>query len=149
MSATSGTGEPRTISPSAAAASASGTASRTTSAPAPASARTWSSVAATSAVRVQVIDWTAIGAPPPMATPPIRTWRVGRRSPSVLELPSPCAAIVRVLTARRRRAGPSLLDPQLLVDDRLEGLEGLGAAQQPAVDEEGRRPGHARLVPRL
>jgi len=32
-------------------------------------------VARTSAVSVLVIDCTTIGAPPPMATPPTRTWR--------------------------------------------------------------------------
>jgi hypothetical protein len=32
-----------------------------------------------SAVSVLVIDWTTIGACPPTATPPMRTWRVARR----------------------------------------------------------------------
>src|SRR5512145_2503593 len=133
MSATSGTGLPRTIGARAAAASASGTASRTTSAPASASARTCASVASTSAVWVQVIDWTAIGAPPPIGIGPILTWRVVRRSPSEGALPTPRSPIV---TSRRAPRAPLPLDPQLLVDDRLEVLERLRAADQPAVDEE-------------
>src|SRR5512138_559267 len=133
MSATSGTGLPRTMGASAAAASASGTASRTTSAPASASARTCASVDATSAVCVQVIDWTAMGAPPPIGTAPMRTWRVWRRSPSAPVLPS----LAPIFASG---AAPQLLlEAELLVDDRLEVLERLRAADGPAVDEEGRR----------
>src|SRR5574341_539022 len=146
MSATSGTGLPRTMAASAAAASASGTASRTTSAPASASARTCASVAATSAVCVQVIDWTAIGASPPIGTGPMRTCRVRRRAPSEGDLSS-----TRALIAGTRAAAPPplLLDAQLLVDDRLEVLERLRPADEPPVDEEGRRPRDPRLLPRL
>src|SRR5512138_3549477 len=145
MSATSGTALPRTMAGRAAAASASGTASRTTSAPASASARTCASVAATSAVFVQVIDWTAMGAPPPIGTGPILTWRVRRRSPREVALPSARSPIV----PSGRPSAPLLPDAELLVDDRLEVLEGLGAADQPAVDEEGRRAADPRLLARL
>jgi hypothetical protein len=65
---------------SAAAASSSGTASRTRSAPASARARTCASVPSTSGVCVVVIDWTEMGAPPPISTAPTRTGRVRRRS---------------------------------------------------------------------
>ncbi len=73
MSATSGTGVARTSSGSAAASSRLGTATRTTSAPASASARICASVPAVSLVSVVVIDWTTMGAPPPMGTLPTRT----------------------------------------------------------------------------
>src|SRR5574341_480945 len=125
---------------------ASSAASRTTSAPASASARTCASVAATSAVFVQVIDWTAIGASPPIGTGPMRTCRVRRRAPSEGDLSS-----TRALIAGTRAAAPPplLLDAQLLVDDRLEVLERLRPADEPPVDEEGRRPRDPRLLPRL
>src|SRR5512138_2403390 len=162
MSATSGTGAPRTISGSAAAASASGTASRTTSAPASASARICASVAATSAVCVVVIDCTAIGAPPPIATAPTRICRVRRRSPRDALAPCPYPPIgvlgpkrfrrpALVLghgrRPRKRSSGRGLLAAlQLLVDDRLEGVERLGAGDEAAVDEEGGGSVHAHLV---
>ena len=44
------------------------TVTRTSSDPARARSRTWPVVAATSAVSVLVMDWTAMGAPPPMTT---------------------------------------------------------------------------------
>ena len=49
---------------------------RTNSEPASASALTCATVAATSAVSVLVIDWTTIGAPPPIAMPPTSVVRV-------------------------------------------------------------------------
>ena len=61
------------------AASSRSTVMRTSSEPARASAATWSTVAATSAVSVLVIDWTTIGAPPPTLTPPTITGTVSRR----------------------------------------------------------------------
>src|SRR5215470_3140916 len=77
----SGTVQPRAsrrsrIAGTAAAASAVFTVTRTSSEPASASARTWSTVAAMSAVSVLVIDCTTIGAAPPIATSPTRTVRV-------------------------------------------------------------------------
>lgn len=54
------------------AASMSGTAQRMMSQPRSASFRIWASVAAASWVFVLVMDWTAIGASPPIFTPP--TW---------------------------------------------------------------------------
>src|SRR6266851_7431494 len=73
MSAMTGSGEPLTISFSACAASRSGTAGRTISHPASFSSWIWRSVALTSPVSVLVIVWTAIGAAPPMTTPPTLT----------------------------------------------------------------------------
>ena len=67
------------ISGTAAAASALFTVTRTISEPARASSATCRTVAATSAVSVLVMDWTTIGAPPPIATCPTRTWRLARR----------------------------------------------------------------------
>src|SRR5690606_39633422 len=52
---------------------------RTSSDPARHSSAICFAVEATSAVSVLVIDCTTTGASPPTATPPIRTWRVGRR----------------------------------------------------------------------
>ena len=52
------------------AAAISGTATRMISQPACSSWWIWWTVASTSLVRVLVMDWTAIGAPPPTATPP-------------------------------------------------------------------------------
>ena len=49
------------------------------SAPASSSWRIWSIVAAASAVRVLVIDWTVIGASPPTSTLPTRILRLLRR----------------------------------------------------------------------
>src|SRR5205823_1315323 len=72
MSAITGTGESRTIFGRASASSPFGTATRTTSQPAEASAAICAVVASTSCVFVSVIDWTATGAPPPIATFP--TW---------------------------------------------------------------------------
>ena len=60
--------------------STSGQLTRTMSAPASSSWRTWSMVAAASAVRVLVIDCTAIGASPPTGTLPTMIWRDLRRS---------------------------------------------------------------------
>jgi hypothetical protein len=50
------------------------------SAPASAAARTCATVPATSVVRVFVIVWTLIGAPPPTGTFPTMIRREGRRS---------------------------------------------------------------------
>src|SRR5205807_8416132 len=73
MSAITGRGDPLTISFSASAASRSGTAGRTISQPDSLSAWIWRSVALTSRVSVLVMVWTAIGAAPPMTTPPTLT----------------------------------------------------------------------------
>ena len=70
MSAMIGTGEKRTILPSASASSVFGTATRTISQPALASAAICAVVAGTSCVFVVVIDWTTTGAPPPILTSP-------------------------------------------------------------------------------
>src|SRR3954471_2868375 len=59
----------------AAAASSRSTVMRTSSEPARASASTCRAVASASAVSVLVIDWTTIGAPPPMTTPSTATGR--------------------------------------------------------------------------
>src|SRR4051794_3461463 len=76
MSAMIGTGENRTIFPSASASSVFGTATRTISHPADASSAICAVVAGTSCVFVVVIDWTTTGAPPPIATPPTVIWRL-------------------------------------------------------------------------
>src|ERR1700746_2097739 len=73
MSAITGRGEPLTISFSASAASLSGTAGRTISQPDSLSSWIWRSVALTSRVSVLVMVWTAIGAAPPITTPPTLT----------------------------------------------------------------------------
>src|SRR5712691_3204085 len=73
MSAITGSGDPFTISLSASAASRSGTAGRTISQPASFSSWIWRSVALTSRVSVLVMVCTAIGAAPPMTTPPTLT----------------------------------------------------------------------------
>jgi hypothetical protein len=57
---------------------------RTSSEPARASASTCSAVASASAVSVLVIDWTTMGAPPPMRTSPTATWREPLRSSPVI-----------------------------------------------------------------
>ena len=63
----------------AAAASGRSTVMRTSSEPAAASSSTCSAVAPTSAVSVLVMDWTAMGAPPPMVAGPISTLTDSRR----------------------------------------------------------------------
>src|SRR5438105_5292675 len=73
MSAITGSGDPLTISFNASAASRSGTAGRTISQPESLSSWIWRSVALTSRVSVLVMVWTAIGAAPPMTTPPTLT----------------------------------------------------------------------------
>src|SRR5712692_11424320 len=73
MSAITGSGDPFTISLSASAASRSGTAGRTISQPTSLSSWIWRSVALTSRVSVLVIVCTAIGAAPPITTPPTFT----------------------------------------------------------------------------
>ena len=70
-----GSGESRTILPSASASSVFGTATRTISQPAEARAAICAVVASTSCVFVSVIDWTTTGAPPPIFTPPTLIWR--------------------------------------------------------------------------
>jgi hypothetical protein len=72
MSAMTGIGDSRTMRGSAAASSFFGTATRTISQPADARAAICAVVAVTSCVFVSVIDWTATGAPPPIATSPTR-----------------------------------------------------------------------------
>src|SRR5581483_11840949 len=81
MSAMIGTGDSRTIRPSASASSVFGTATRTISQPALARAAICSTVAGTSCVFVVVIDWTTTGAPPPIWTPPTVTERSLATSP--------------------------------------------------------------------
>src|SRR3982074_881335 len=73
MAAVTGKGEPLTISLRASAASRSGTAGRTISQPASFSSWIWRKVALTSRVSVLVIVCTAMGAAPPMTTPPTLT----------------------------------------------------------------------------
>src|SRR4051794_13981078 len=75
MSAMTGTGERRTMRPSASASSVFGTATRTISTPAETSSAICATVAGTSCVFVVVIDCTTTGAPPPIATPPTWIWR--------------------------------------------------------------------------
>ena len=70
MSATIGTVVSATIRANAAVEASSGQDMRTMSAPAASRARTWATVAATSAVGVLVIDCTVIGASPPTGTSP-------------------------------------------------------------------------------
>ena len=60
------------MAPTALAAAMSGTATRMIWQPAASSRRIWSTVAATSSVRVLVMDWMVTGAPPPTGTPPTR-----------------------------------------------------------------------------
>src|SRR4030088_3610118 len=73
MSAITGSGDPLTISFKASAASRSGTAGRTISQPASFSSWICRSVALTSRVSVLVMVCTAMGAAPPMTTPPTLT----------------------------------------------------------------------------
>src|SRR6185312_14358760 len=79
MSATIGTLAALVMAGMAAVDSTSGQETRTMSAPASSSWRTWSMVAAASAVSVLVIDCTLIGASPPTSTEPTRILRDGRR----------------------------------------------------------------------
>ena len=69
----------RTISGTACAAASLLTVTRTSSEPASCSARTWATVASTSAVSVLVMDWTTIGWAEPTLTPPTTTVGVRRR----------------------------------------------------------------------
>ena len=80
MSATMGTLDALTIWGRAAVEASSGHDTRTMSAPASSSWRTWSIVAAASAVSVLVMDWTLIGASPPTSTLPTRILRLFRRT---------------------------------------------------------------------
>src|SRR5512143_4093165 len=82
-----GTSTCATMSGTARAASSLLTVTRTSSEPASASARTCATVAATSAVSVLVIDWTTIGAPPPirtLATSALRVWCLEMRVGSLI-----------------------------------------------------------------
>ncbi len=79
MSATTGTVDLAAIAVSASASSQCGTATRTMSTPVATSDAICCSVALMSDVFVVVIDWTLMGAPPPIGTPPSVIWRVGRR----------------------------------------------------------------------
>jgi hypothetical protein len=78
------------ISPSASAASLSGTAKRTTSQPHFSNLLISAIVARLSRVSVFVMDWTTMGAPPPMGTPPTeirRVFRLGKfKSASILSI---------------------------------------------------------------
>src|SRR3954471_20040934 len=94
MSAMMGTGEKRTIFPSASASSVFGTATRTISQPAEASAAICAVVAGTSCVFVVVIDWTTTGAPPPILTPPTVTLSCLPIAASLARLPAGAAADV-------------------------------------------------------
>src|SRR5207247_3482261 len=49
----------------------------------------------------------------------------------------------RLMPSDRRTLRPPRRALQLVVDHLGEGLEGLGAADEAAIDEEGRRPGDA------
>src|SRR5262245_43633469 len=82
MSATTGTVDFAAIAVSASASSQCGTATRTTSTPAATSDAICCRVALTSDVLVVVIDWTRMGASPPIVPSPTRTCRVFRRSAS-------------------------------------------------------------------
>src|SRR6187401_893432 len=79
MSATTGTVDFAATATSASASSQWGTATRTMSTPDATSEAICCSVALMSAVFVVVIDWIETGALPPMATPPMWSWRVARR----------------------------------------------------------------------
>src|SRR5574342_643075 len=74
-----GTSTCATMSATACAAASLLTVTRTSSEPAACSARTWATVAATSAVSVLVIDWTTMGWAEPTGTAPTRTVEVWRR----------------------------------------------------------------------
>ena len=79
MSATSGTLAALAMVLNARVEPSSGHETRTISAPASSNWRIWSIVAAASAVRVLVMDWTVIGASPPTSTDPTRILRLVRR----------------------------------------------------------------------
>src|SRR5438552_7696218 len=80
MSATTGRMLRRTTSLSASPARRSGTATRAISQPASWRRSIWRIVASTSWVSVVHMDWTAIGAPSPIGTPPTHTRLLGRRT---------------------------------------------------------------------
>src|SRR6266542_5667368 len=84
MSATTGTVDLAAIAFRASASSQCGTATRTMSTPAATSEAICCRVALMSAVLVVVIDWTRIGASPPIVTSPTRTCRVFLRSVSTV-----------------------------------------------------------------
>src|SRR5688572_28338590 len=115
MSATTGSGEPLTMSGSASADFSSGTATRTISQPASARRRICASVASTSHVMVMVIDCTATGAPPPIRTLPTRTGRVRSRAavrtPSLPAGPSPGVRMSIESPNVLWPAGPSIASP--------------------------------------
>ncbi len=79
MSATTGTVDFAAMAVSASASSQCGTATRTMSTPVATSDAICCSVALMSDVFVVVMDWTLMGAPPPIGTPPIVICRVVRR----------------------------------------------------------------------
>jgi len=79
MSATTGTRTLRTMRAKAAVSAGLGTATRTISQPAAVSLRICRTHASTSVVETLVMDWTTMGAPPPMRTGPTWTARVLRR----------------------------------------------------------------------
>src|SRR5215467_1586018 len=87
-----------------AAASAVFTVTRTISEPARASSATCFAVASASAVSVLVIDWTRIGAPPPMSALPTRTCRVV------------CLAMTVMALSFQREPGDLDLDVGLQID---------------------------------
>src|SRR6185295_19117203 len=92
MSATTGTVDLAAIAVRASASSQCGTATRTMSTPAATSEAICCRVALMSAVLVVVIDWTRIGASPPIVTSPTRTWRLFLRSVSTAPVSQPSLA---------------------------------------------------------
>ena len=96
------------ISPKAAAACASGTARRTISQPAFSSRRIWATVARMSRVSVLVMDWTEIGAPPPMRTSPILICLVFRLGKKLTF----CVSTVLILTDLSFPVHPATLGTQ-------------------------------------
>src|SRR3954449_6694116 len=125
MSAMTGICECSAISASASASSWLGQATRTIWHPDAVSSAICCSVALTSAVNVVVMDWTEIGAPPPIFTPPTSICRVGRRGASgwtgTSGIPSDTAVTVSTFPGRRRAY---LLDADRVDDARIEQQQG-------------------------
>ncbi|GIW20198.1 MAG: hypothetical protein KatS3mg065_0494 [Chloroflexota bacterium] len=96
----------RIISGTARAAASVFTVTRTSSLPAWARRATWRAVASGSAVSVFVIDWTTIGCPEPIGTPPTSTVTVGRRRLPMGEAPEAAPAAGREHIGRRA-GGPA------------------------------------------
>src|SRR5438046_2079701 len=138
MSAITGSGDPLTISLSASAASRSGTAGRTISQPASFSSWIWRSVALTSRVSVLVIVCTAIGAAPPMTTPPTLTGIALRRV--TIALNDRAREAVRSEQSTRNLAGHQLAES---LDQVVHGHEREGGAVEDRVFD-GDQPHHAQ-----